>query len=263
MEPMHDTNAAPPVPAGGASAPPLLTPDSALFLDFDGTLVDLAATPDAVRPPPELRPLLADLRRLLGGALAIISGRRLESVDRFLAPLRLAGAGLHGAQLRLQPETDPGDPRLEALEPLRAALEARFGDDARVLVEDKGAAIALHYRRAPERGAECEQLLRALAQEHGLDVISGHAVVEARPPGIHKGVGLRRLAEQTPFSGRCPWFAGDDRTDEDAIAAVQALGGWGVHVGPGETAARYRLAGVAEVHRWLDRSRRALREQAA
>lgn len=263
-------NVASTLPQSGSSgepctraAPPPLTADSALYLDFDGTLVELAPTPDAVRPPCGLPALLADLQRLLGGALALISGRRLESIDRYLRPLRLPGAGLHGAQLRRSGDGGAEDPRLPAPAPLLRALQAHFGDDPRVLIENKGAAVALHYRLAPERAAECEQRLRSLAHQHGLDVISGHAVVEARPVGIDKGVGLRRLAEMAPFAGRRPVFVGDDRTDEDAIAAAQSLGGCGVRVGAADTQAHYRLDDVAAVHRWLRHSRDALMRDAA
>lgn len=231
--------------------PPLLAADSALYLDFDGTLVDLAPTPDTVRPAAGLTGVLASLHELLGGAVAIVTGRRLDTVDAYLAPLRFSGAGLHGAQLRLSAAHQHSAEVPAEVAQLAADLLAAYRDDPRILVEDKGGAVALHFRLAPERAAECSALMHRLALDHGLDVISGHAVVEARRPGVNKGVGLRSLAEVEPFSGRVPVFVGDDTTDEDAIRVAQALGGSGIRVGGGASIARHRLADVAAVHRWL------------
>lgn len=243
--------------------PPTLTIESALFLDFDGTLVDLADTPDEVRLQPELLPLLAALRSLLGGAVAVITGRRLQSIDPWLGSLSLTGSGLHGAQLRAPGAVSPDDPQLPCIAELHRHLEAHLGDDARLLIENKGAALALHYRLAAERAAECQTVLSALAHQYGLDVIVGHAVVEARQRGVNKGSGLNRLMTLPPFSGRRPVFIGDDRTDEDAILAAQALGGDGIRVGTQPSLARYRLADVAAVHRWLHASRGDLERAAA
>ncbi|WP_428309462.1 trehalose-phosphatase [Hydrocarboniphaga sp.] len=234
--------------------PPLLSRDSALYLDFDGTLVDLAPTPDALSPAPGLMALLTELQGLLGGALAIITGRRLESVDRWLAPLQLCGAGLHGAQMRLKPDQLAEAGSIAEVARLVAELRATYGGDSRILVEDKVGTVALHFRLAPERSEECSALMRRLAAAHGLDVVNGHAVIEARPRGINKGVGLHRLDEVRPFAGRRPVFAGDDTTDEDAILVAQALGGVGIRVGDGHSAACHRLADVAAVHRWLQAS---------
>jgi trehalose 6-phosphate phosphatase len=247
--------------ASRQTEPPLLGLDSALYLDFDGTLVDLAPTPDAVRTAPGLVELLTELHGLLGGALAIVTGRRLESVDPFLAPLRLCGAGLHGAQMRLSPGQLDEAAFPAEIGRLAAELRATYSGDSRILVEDKGAAVALHFRLAPERTEECSALMRRLALAHGLDVIAGHAVIEARPRGVNKGVGVHRLDEVTPFAGRAPVFAGDDTTDEDAIRVAQALDGIGIRVGSTHSAARHRLADVAAVHRWLKASVEHLRAQ--
>jgi trehalose 6-phosphate phosphatase len=258
MDCIDDRNVTPGGTSGAEGSrqtePPLLQPDSALYLDFDGTLVDLAPTPDAVRPAIGLVGVLTELHRRLGGAVAIVSGRRLESVDHWLAPLQLCGAGLHGAQMRLTPDlTDQGSSPQEVAR-LVQELRATYASDSRILVEDKGASVALHFRLAPEREAECSALMRRLALAHGLDVLNGHAVVEARPRGVNKGVGVHRLDEVAPFAGRTPVFVGDDTTDEDAILVVQALGGFGVRVGPAHSAANHRLADVAAVHRWLQAS---------
>ena len=231
--------------------PPPLTVSSALYLDFDGTLVELASTPDRVECAPSLLPLLATLHQLLDGALAIITGRRLESVDPFLAPLTLCGAGLHGAQIRLQSSAQDIERAPPEMRRLAAELATHFTRVPGVLIEDKGGAVALHYRLAPERADECQGLMRRLAAAYGLDTIMGHCVIEARPAGINKGLGLHRLSEAPPFFGRVPIFVGDDTTDEDAILVAQALGGSGIRVGSQPSAAQYRLKNVSAVHRWL------------
>lgn len=236
---------------GMDTGPPLLPGHAALYLDFDGTLAELAQSPDHVVVNESLPPLLEALAGELDGALAILTGRRLTAVDALIAPVALAGAGLHGAELRPQPGVTifRGEPAVAA--PLVRALRERFGDDPRLIVEDKGIAVALHFRRAPARAAECREAMRALAPPGRFDVIDGSEVVEARPRGADKGSALRALSELAPFAGRLPVCVGDDRTDEDGIAAAQALSGFGVKVGGDASAARYRLDTVADVHRWL------------
>lgn len=234
--------------------PPLLTAGDALYLDFDGTLTDIAPRPDAVTIARELPQLLETLRMHLDGAVAIVTGRRLDEIDTWLAPLRLAGAGLHGAELRRGPDTDSSEHRTPAVPIIAKILQQRFGDDSRLIVENKGASVALHFRAAPTRAEECIEALTELARAHGLDIVLGKMVVEARPPGIDKGVALRALAAHPPFSRRRPVFVGDDVTDEAGFAAVHADGGFGVKVGDGATAARYRCHGVDGVHTWLEAS---------
>jgi len=223
----------------------------ALFHDLDGSLLELASAPERVIVPSYLPGLLDQLRATLGGALAIISGRPLATIDRLLAPLRLAGAGLHGAELR----RDAGGAVLrdERQQPdgVAEALRHYFADDARVLVEDKGISVALHYRLAPERGAECDAVAAALASAMGLAVTQGKMVSEILPAAANKGLALQALMRVPPFAGRRPVFVGDDNTDEDGMAVAQALGGYGIKVGSGASAAQYRLDDVQDVHRWL------------
>jgi len=245
----------PPSPRQPLPAPPPLAAHHALFLDFDGTLTEIAPRPDDVVVHRDVPAILAALSRRLGGALAIVTGRSLADLDPKLAPARLPAAGQHGAELR---------PRAGAGVQLRAPagiatvarrLRERFEADARVLVEDKGAAVALHFRQAPERALECLQAMRALAQPWpGLEIVTGKCVVEARGCGADKGVALDALLGEPPFAGRQPVFAGDDRTDEDAFAAVAAAGGYGIKVGDGPTLAQYRCGTVAEVRAWLKAS---------
>jgi len=231
--------------------PPLLPGNAALFLDFDGTLAELARTPGEVVVDAALPTLLVELATGLHGALAILTGRPLEQVDALIAPASIAGAGLHGAELRPGPGITiyRGEPASAA--PLVDRLHRRFADDPRLLIEDKEVGVALHFRRAPAREGECREAMREFAPPALFDVIDGRKVVEARPRGADKGVALRELARVEPFAGRTPVCVGDDRTDEDGFLAAQELGGFAVKVGAGTTAARYRIETVPEVHGWL------------
>jgi len=231
------------------SAPPPLGDDVALFHDLDGSLLELAPRPDDVVVAPYLTGLLESLRSRFGGALAIVTGRQLQALDRLLHPLRLAGAGLHGAELRregaiVETHSAPTDG-------LADALRRYFGDDPNILIEDKGIAVAVHYRQAPERAAECEAVASALASAMGLSATRGKMVIEVLPPQVNKGQAVQELMARPPFAGRRPVFVGDDLTDENGILVAQAMGGYGVKVGTGPSAARYRLGSVGAVHRWL------------
>jgi trehalose 6-phosphate phosphatase len=230
--------------------PPALS--DALFLDFDGTLVELAERPHLVKIPAELPGLLACAAAALDEALAIISGRRLASIDPLLAPMRFSGAGLHGAELRLDPRQS-APPLQPMMEQAAAWLAARLDGNQALWIEDKGMALALHYRGAPQARALAQEMLQQAVDGLDVDIISGHDVFEARPRGANKGEALRALMACAPFAGRRPVYVGDDTTDEDGIAAAQALGGIGVKVGTGASAARYRLENPAAVRAWLGR----------
>jgi trehalose 6-phosphate phosphatase len=206
----------------------------AFFLDFDGTLVDIAPTPDAVIVPPSLPALLTRLEARAGGALAVVSGRTVAAIDHLLDPLRLTVAGVHGAEVRLA-----GGERLPMAVPasIAAAREIFRGCMARfpaLLLEDKGAALSLHYRAAPELEHEalaCAQ--QALAAAPGLALQRGKMVVEVRPAGVDKGRALAALMERAPFRGRVPVAVGDDLTDEHMFAVAARLGGAAIRVGAG------------------------------
>ncbi len=243
---------------GTDARPPLLPGRAALYLDFDGTLAAYAPHPDGVTVDESLPALLSGLRGQLGGAVALVTGRSLAALDALIATDRFAGAGLHGLELRLQPgsTTFAGDRAGAA--PLVRKLREQFADDPRIVIEDKGAAVALHYRRARERADECIGAMRELAAKTELQVITGHAVMEARPRGADKGGALRALAARAPFAGRKPVFVGDDATDEDGFRAAAEEGGYGVKVGPGASIARYRIEAVAGVYAWLRASLAAL-----
>ncbi len=230
--------------------PPPPSSTDALFLDFDGTLVELAERPSLVQVPHDLPALLASVSAAVGEALAIVSGRRLASIDALLAPMRFSGAGLHGAELRTDPrETAP--PLESTMDPAAQWLAARIEGDAALWLEDKGAALALHYRGAAERADDAERLLRDAVAGLEVEVIAGKYVFEARPRNVNKGKALSALMRRPPFAGRRPLYVGDDATDEDGIRAAQALGGVGIKVGEGDSDAALRLENPAAVRAWL------------
>jgi trehalose 6-phosphate phosphatase len=237
----------PPLSIFAGATPP------ALFLDFDGTLVELAETPDSVTLPRGLADLLARLARGLEGRLAILSGRSLADLERHLGPGPFAVSGSHGLELRLARGLDlpVAAPALPAAA-RRAALRFAEGKDG-LLVEVKPAGLAIHYRRAPEREAEVAEFAARLAAECGLRVQNGKMVAELRPAGADKGDALRALMREPIFAGARPWFMGDDLTDEDGFAAAAELGGGGVLVGSARpSAARWRLPDVEAAARWLE-----------
>jgi trehalose 6-phosphate phosphatase len=225
----------------------------ALFLDFDGTLVEIADRPEAIRVEAGLPDLLAATQRRLGGALAVLSGRRIASIDALLAPTRLAAAGVHGLEVRAEP-TAPvvAAGAAGALVSVRAALTAAGLPDTGVTIEDKRLAVAVHYRQAPERGAAVLAIVAAAARRFPeLHLVAGKMVVEVKPRGVDKGTALLNFLARPPFSDRVPVMVGDDVTDEDAFRAALAAGGRAIKVGPGVSLAPERLAGVAEVHAFI------------
>lgn len=232
--------------------PPLDPRRAALFLDFDGTLVELADTPDSIRVSPGLRPMLERLQQRLDGRLAVVSGRSLADLERHLPASGIAFAGSHGLELRLA-----GGAALPLSVPIgfddvRAEVDAFAAPIPGLIVEDKPAGIALHYRLAPDQAERVDAFMAALAKARGFSAQRGAMVVELRPGGATKGDALKAFMTEPQFAGARPWFVGDDLTDEHAFAAAAALGGAGILVGPPrDSAARYRLGSVAAVADWL------------
>ncbi|MBO9536754.1 trehalose-phosphatase [Herbaspirillum sp.] len=220
----------------------------ALFLDFDGTLVDLAPHPEEIVVPPELITLLQQIQQQSDGALAIVSGRPLDQLDFFLAPLRLPLAGVHGAERRaadgriiVQPVADVHHLR-ERLLPL---VDAHDG----LQLEIKRGALALHYRHAPHLRQRCiDAMLDALKCDPGFTMLNGKMVVEAKPH-VNKGDAVAAFLREAPFRGRRPVFIGDDATDEAGFALVQSetMRGLGIKVGDGASQALARVADPAAV----------------
>lgn len=223
----------------------ILCPSCALFLDFDGSLVDLAPQPEAVIVPSGLVGTLGAVRDYLGGALALISGRPIGQIDAFLHPLRLAAAGVHGAERR----SADGALDLLSTHPLQHVETAAMALAARhpaLRVENKRGSVALHYRQAPELERLCLETMQAAVDESpGLTLLRGKMVAEAKPGGASKGHAIEAFMKEPPFAGRSPVFVGDDMTDEVGFSTVQRMHGLGVKVGEGATVAWQRLASPA------------------
>ncbi|MBV8032202.1 MAG: trehalose-phosphatase [Betaproteobacteria bacterium] len=226
----------------------------AWFLDIDGTLLDIAAIPSAVKTGPSDTRLVTGLYSECRGALALISGRSIEGIDKLFYPLRLPAAGQHGierrdAKGRVRRHPFPEDAMRRAAEEIRAFVERHEG----LLFEDKGASLAVHYRLAPQYGAAAHAILHKAAQHlgEGVEVQGGKMVVELKPSGQDKGLAIQEFMKEPPFRGRVPVFLGDDLTDEDGFHVVNRLGGHSVKIGSGVTSARWRLRDAAAVRRWL------------
>ncbi|HXH04127.1 MAG TPA: trehalose-phosphatase [Candidatus Competibacteraceae bacterium] len=244
-------------PTPALAPPPLPAPSArwALFLDVDGTLLELAPTPAAVRVDPELIELLSRLHEALQGALALISGRALPDIDRLFAPLRLNAAGQHGLERR---GADGNSVRITADAVLTAEIRRRARALAAahpgVLLEDKGGCLALHYRARPELAAAlADACCAVVAASAGLyELQPGHCVYELKPAGADKGQAVEAFLAEAPFAGRLPVMVGDDLTDEHAFASVNRLGGISVRVGTrSPSAACHVLPQPAAVHHWL------------
>lgn len=243
--------------AADLPAPPSLAELSArepvaLFLDFDGTLVEIAGTPDTIEVPQGLAERLCALSERLQGRLALVSGRAVANLEAHCGPLAIACAGSHGLSRfsagRERLGEEPG-----ALPP--AALDAlgEFAAAEGFDLETKAHGAALHYRVDPSLETRGLAFVTTLAGEHGLVVKRGKCVIELVPPGGDKGSAVRAFMEEQPFVGARPVFVGDDATDEDGFAAAQELGGFGVLVGKrSPSAARYALADPGEVQQWLN-----------
>lgn len=224
----------------------ILCPTCALFLDFDGTLVEIAEHPQAVVVPRGLVDTLERMRVMLGGAMAVISGRPIEEIDRFLHPLVLGVAGGHGAERRRADGRMARSMESPPLARVRAAAQALAQEHRGLVVEIKRGSVALHYRQAPQLEALCLATMQdAVDHSPGLTLLQGKMVVEAKGSGISKGRAIEAFLNEPPFSGRTPVFIGDDMTDEAGFAAVQRLGGMGVKVGEGDSVAAFRLASPA------------------
>ncbi|MDR3435362.1 trehalose-phosphatase [Telmatospirillum sp.] len=227
----------------------------ALFLDIDGTLIDLAPHPDDVVVPAGLIALLVALRACLDGALALISGRSLSQIDGLFGAGRFDAAGSHGYEWRTGAE---GDRAIAPPAPLFAAVADLVAKEAALLpgllVERKLYSIALHHRAAPSREPAAWALARtALARlGAGYHLQAGQGVVEIVPAAAEKGMAIERFMRAPPYRGRNPVFAGDDLTDESGFQSVNHLGGWSVHIGGNETSASYHLASPQALRRWLE-----------
>lgn len=225
----------------------------ALFLDFDGTLVELAARPDSVIVDPGLTRTLVLLAASLGGALAIVSGRPIATIDHYLGP-HFDVAGLHGAERRIGGVLRPGHtPDRSGLRRALDVLQRLARDEPRLVIEDKQLSVAFHWRLVPALEALALSTVdRALAAAGpGYRIQYGHAVAEIVPAHVSKGGAVDEFLTLQPYAGRRPVFFGDDLTDEAAFAAVNRHGGVSVKIGEGPTAAGVRLATPEALRRYL------------
>ena len=227
----------------------------ALFLDVDGTLLDIEDHPADVRADPSLVAMLAKISTGLGGAMSLISGRQIADIDRIFAPVRFAAAGAHGSELRQHPDDSVAITKTSLPAPLIAQIRTFVEQNPDLLLEEKRGGVSLHYRRAPQLEKQCKAFVQTLLPEIEKDfrLIAGKMVLELAPIDHDKGAAITEMMRQEPFSGRRAVFAGDDVTDEDGFLAVNAMGGITIRVGGNRgSAAEYALPDVASVRRWLE-----------
>lgn len=236
------------------SEPPSPRADWAFFLDVDGTLINLADTPQAVCVDAALLDLIGQLHRASGGAVALVSGRMISDLQGRLGALTLPLAGQHGLERRdatgrLWIHAAPPAAKYAVKEALAPMLARHPG----LMLEDKGLTLALHYRLAPTMAASVHRIMRRLVSQvgQGLELQRGKRVVEIKPAGIDKGTAVAEYLAEPPFRGRRAVFIGDDLNDEHGFAEVNRLGGVSIKVGRGASCARFRLKDVASVRRWL------------
>jgi trehalose 6-phosphate phosphatase len=227
----------------------------ALFLDVDGTLLELAETPQGVHVSTNLKHLLETVRWRLDGALALVSGRSLANLDNLFTPLKFIGSGVHGCERRtadghvLRPEVDAA-----TISRVRTQLAEFVRSHEGLLLEDKHYAVAMHFRRAPEMRDEVYRVMNEVLVHLGptFALQAGKSVLELRPGAWTKGSSITSFMQEAPFMGRTPVFIGDDVTDEDAFEVVNEMKGVSIRVGQAAaTCAKHRLGSVSEVLRWL------------
>ena len=230
---------------------------TALLLDVDGTLLDIATTPTAVAVPPMLLPILKRLHEQAQGGVAFVSGRTIDNLDSLFSPLVLPAVGGHGAEMRLDPHGQKVRRSATSLtETLRRQIRLLAAVDKRILVEDKSYSIALHYRLALNQETFLKAKIAAItaAEPHGnIEVLSGKAVIEIKSAQYSKGTAVRELMTLRPFAGRTPVFIGDDTTDESVFAILPELNGRGYSVGRAVPGVQGAFGSPDDVRAWLAR----------
>ena len=236
-------------------SPPPPALDWCLFLDVDGTLIELTDTPSETTADPKINSLLLEIAERLGGAVALVSGRKIATLDQMFAPLKLPAAGLHGVERRRADGSIQGASFVDSqLDGARAALRAVVAEHPGTLLEDKDRTVGVHFRMAPQ----FEQVLRdaviAIAKPLGSNyhIQGGKMMLEIKPRGFSKATAIQAFMKESPFKGRRPVFVGDDLTDQDGFGMVDAHGG--ISVGVGDLVqGQYYLPDVAAVRGWLQR----------
>jgi trehalose 6-phosphate phosphatase len=238
-----------------AASPPVINfDDLAILLDVDGTILDVSPTPQSVRVPPELPEVLLRLWQRAGGAVAFVSGRPIDDLDRIFSPLQLPSIGGHGAEMRLAADRAPTRaPALDAELKRRLARIAEL--DPGILVEDKGYSLALHYRLAPEKETIVRKSAGLICSEWPageIELVPGKAMIEIKHAGFGKASAVRELMTHPPFAGRRPVFIGDDVTDQGVFDAMPEFKGIAISVGERRPAVDYCFEHPADVRGWLD-----------
>ncbi len=224
-----------------------------LFLDVDGTLIELTDSPLETHADAGLKSLLSEVAERLGGAVALVSGRSIEYLDALFAPLRLPAAGLHGVERRKASGVMHGASFVDSqLDDARARLETLVQANPGTLLEDKGRTIAVHFRMAPQAEAAVLEEVRAIAVQLGSNyqIQGGSMMVEIKPRGFTKAAAIKAFMQEPPFSGRKPVFAGDDLTDQEGFRAVEDEGGISIAVGD-RVHGQFRAENAAAVRGWL------------
>jgi trehalose 6-phosphate phosphatase len=226
---------------------------TAFFLDFDGTLARIVPDPAQAAVGLDVLAALRQLAQAAGGAVAVVSGRSIAQLDRMLHPLHLPAAGVHGLERRDAGGRlfkTPFDAALHHR--LAAAVGAFVGGRPGLLAEVKPGSVALHYRKRPEMAADCMGFATAQARaDPHISIVPGKMVIEMKLGPRTKGDAIADFMAEAPFSGRLPFFAGDDITDEAGFLLVNQMGGVSLKVGPGETQARHRVDDIAAFTDWL------------
>jgi len=209
--------------------------ETAVLLDIDGTLLELAPTPREVWVPPGLAKTLHRLHKRTNGALALVSGRSINDIDLIFAPDQFPAVGGHGAEMRIEADSEAVSAHAP---PMDKELKRRLAAIARlspgILLEDKGYSLALHYRLAPHAEKAiyaAVSLIRADLPNAPIEVLPGKLVCEIKHSGFTKASGVMELMTHEPFKGRRPLFIGDDVTDESVFAIMPDLDGLAFSVG--------------------------------
>lgn len=232
--------------------PFLRAEETAFFFDLDGTLAPIVDNPADVAVSSRVLQVLAMIVERAEGAVAVVSGRSIATLDAFLEPLKLPLAGVHGMERR-RSDGSSDDAKVDAvaLRDLSVKVAKFCSHHPGLLFEEKPGSVALHYRTRPDLASACLIFAEELACDSAVRVLPGKMVFEFKLGTRTKAQAIEGFMTEIPFAGRTPFFVGDDVTDEFGFVAVEQLGGIGVKIGPEETKARYRFETIDEFHLWL------------